>query len=101
LILPWGSTLTLRTTVPFGHLLALIQYQFQRVLKSFLCHFPNYKNSEIGDQIHIATSQFHQHIQHQCATFTIPKCTWQTRKKCQKHIGVTLFAKIIAWFEML
>ena len=44
--------LQLRTTVPFGHLLALIQHQFQRV---FLCHFPNYENPEIGDQIHVAT----------------------------------------------
>ena len=42
----------LRTTVPYGYLLALIQHQFQRV---FLRHFPNYENPEIGDQIHVAT----------------------------------------------
>jgi len=63
---PWEACPPrLRTTVPNGHLLALIQHQFQGVLKTFLCHVPNYDNPEIGDQIHVATLQFHQHIQHQ------------------------------------
>jgi len=65
--------------------LALIQHQFQRVLKTFLCQFPNDENPEIGDQIRVATLQFHQNIQHQCVTFTVSKCTLQTRKKV-KHI---------------
>jgi len=69
----------LRTTVPFGHLLALIQHQFQKV---FLCHFPNSQNPEIDDQINVATLQFHQR---QYVTFTIIKWTLQTRKKV-KHI---------------
>ena len=90
---------TLRTTDSFGHLLALIQHQIQRVLKTYLCHFPNYENPEIGDQIRVATLQFHQHIQHQCVTFTVSKCTLQTRKKCQTHVGITAFAKILAWFQ--
>jgi len=49
----------LTTIVPFGRLLALIQHQSQRALKTFLCHFPNCQNPEIDDQIHIATLQFH------------------------------------------
>ena len=81
--------LQLRTTVPFGHLLGLIQHQFQRV---FLCHFPNYKNSEIGDQIHVAALQSHQHIlQHYHFPHRQVHFEKTEKLKGQKLISITAF----------
>jgi len=73
--------------------LALIQHQFQGV---FLCHFPNYENLEIGDQIHIATSQSHQHIlQHY--HFPHLQVHFEKTEKGQKYISKTAFCQNVGF----
>jgi len=49
-----------------------------------------YESLEIADQIHVATSQFHQHIVHHC-NFHHLQVRFANVEDDQTHFGLTAF----------
>jgi len=78
----------------------MIQHQFQRVSKTFLCHFPNYENPEIGDEIQVATLQFISVFRISMSLSPSPSALCK-HGKGQTHISVTAFAEILALLQTL